>query len=91
MWWWWGGLWQMVLLHALLAFCQGTAREGRKALSAPACPLPPRPALSHPTPLPPCPQASGKLDKFLEKRRKKNAAKDHRYLPSSRRQAGGED
>ena len=36
-------------------------------------------------------QASGKLDKFLEKRRKKNAAKDHRYLPSSRRQAGGED
>jgi len=36
-------------------------------------------------------QASGKLDKFLEKRRKKNAAKDHRYLPSTRRQAGGED
>lgn len=32
-------------------------------------------------------QASGKLDKFLEKRRKKNAAKDHRYLPSTRRQA----
>lgn len=28
----------------------------------------------------------GKLDKFLEKRRKKNAAKDHRYLPSGRRQ-----
>ncbi|GFR40382.1 hypothetical protein Agub_g932 [Astrephomene gubernaculifera] len=28
----------------------------------------------------------GKLDKFMEKRRKKNAAKDHRYLPSGRRQ-----
>ncbi|KXZ45096.1 hypothetical protein GPECTOR_58g545 [Gonium pectorale] len=27
----------------------------------------------------------GKLDKFMEKRRKKNAAKDHRYLPSGRR------
>ncbi|PNW79128.1 hypothetical protein CHLRE_09g401663v5 [Chlamydomonas reinhardtii] len=27
----------------------------------------------------------GKLDKFMEKRRKKNAAKDHRYLPSARR------
>ncbi|PNH10830.1 Ribosomal RNA processing protein 36 [Tetrabaena socialis] len=28
----------------------------------------------------------GKLDKFMEKRRKKNASKDHRYLPSGRRQ-----
>lgn len=27
---------------------------------------------------------SGRLEKFLEKRRKKNAAKDHRYLPSRR-------
>ena len=34
-------------------------------------------------------QASGKLDKFLEKRRKKNAAKDHRYLPTGRRGGGG--
>ena len=32
-------------------------------------------------------KASGKLEKFLEKRRKKNAAKDHRYIPSSRRSA----
>lgn len=54
-----------------------------KLLTAP----PPPP----PTPTPPSSQASGKLDKFLEKRRKKNAAKDHRYLPSTRRQAGGED
>lgn len=29
-------------------------------------------------------KASGKLDKFLEKRRKKNAAKDHRYVPYRR-------
>lgn len=28
---------------------------------------------------------SGRLDKFMEKRRKKNAAKDHRYVPSQRR------
>ena len=34
-------------------------------------------------------QAAGKLDAFLEKRRKRNAAKDHRYLPSSRRGSGG--
>ena len=27
----------------------------------------------------------GGLDKFMEKRRKKNAAKDHRYVPSQRR------
>lgn len=53
--------------------------------------LPPQhPALLHHLTAP-LPQASGKLDKFLEKRRKKNAAKDHRYLPSSRRQAGGEE
>ncbi|KAG2488489.1 hypothetical protein HYH03_012993 [Edaphochlamys debaryana] len=32
----------------------------------------------------------GKLDKFMEKRRKKNASKDHRYLPSGRRQQGDE-
>jgi len=29
-------------------------------------------------------QASGKLDSFIEKRRKKNAAKDHRYMPYRR-------
>lgn len=29
-------------------------------------------------------KASGKLDSFLEKRRKKNAAKDHRYMPYRR-------
>lgn len=29
-------------------------------------------------------QATGKLEKFLEKRRRKNAAKDHRYLPYRR-------
>lgn len=29
-------------------------------------------------------KSSGRLDKFMEKRRKKNAAKDHRYLPASR-------
>ena len=27
----------------------------------------------------------GGLDKFMEKRRKKNASKDHRYVPSQRR------
>lgn len=31
-------------------------------------------------------KASGKLDKFLEKRRKKNSAKDHRFLPYRRPQ-----
>eukprot|EP00877_Chromochloris_zofingiensis_P009127 jgi/Chrzof1/4468/Cz14g14110.t1 len=30
-------------------------------------------------------KASGRLDKYLTKRRKKNASKDHRYLPSGRR------
>jgi ribosomal RNA-processing protein 36 len=30
-------------------------------------------------------KAAGQLDRYMEKRRKKNAAKDHRYLPSSRR------
>ncbi|KAE8055254.1 hypothetical protein FH972_012106 [Carpinus fangiana] len=29
-------------------------------------------------------QASGKLDAFIEKRRRKNAAKDHRYMPYRR-------
>jgi ribosomal RNA-processing protein 36 len=28
---------------------------------------------------------SGRLDKFMAKRRKKNASKDHRYVPSARR------
>lgn len=31
---------------------------------------------------------AGKLDKFLEKKRKKNANKDHRFLPSQRRGFG---
>ncbi len=31
----------------------------------------------------------GKLDRYMEKRRKHNASKDHRYLPSGRRDAGG--
>jgi hypothetical protein len=30
-------------------------------------------------------KSSGKLDKYMEKRRKRNAAKDHRYVPSKRR------
>jgi ribosomal RNA-processing protein 36 len=30
-------------------------------------------------------KASGQLAKFLEKRRKRNASKDHKLLPSSRR------
>jgi ribosomal RNA-processing protein 36 len=34
-------------------------------------------------------KAGGRLDKFMEKRRKKNAAKDHRYLPSGRRGGAG--
>lgn len=29
-------------------------------------------------------QKSGGLDKFLAKRRRKNAAKDHRYVPAAR-------
>lgn len=32
---------------------------------------------------------AGKLAQALEKRRKKNAAKDHRYMPSGRREEGG--
>jgi ribosomal RNA-processing protein 36 len=32
---------------------------------------------------------SGGLEKFMAKRRKKNAAKDHRYVPSTRRPAAG--
>ena len=31
-------------------------------------------------------KSSGRLDKYIEKKRKKNAAKDHRYLPVGRRQ-----
>ncbi|CAN0204493.1 unnamed protein product, partial [Hapterophycus canaliculatus] len=30
----------------------------------------------------------GKLSKFMEKKRKKNAAKDHRWLPSKRQERG---
>lgn len=30
----------------------------------------------------------GKLSKFMEKKRKKNAAKDHRWLPSKRQNRG---
>lgn len=30
---------------------------------------------------------SGKLDRYMAKRRKKNAAKDHRYVPAGRREA----
>ena len=30
----------------------------------------------------------GKLSKFMEKKRKKNAAKDHRWLPSKRQDRG---
>jgi len=29
-------------------------------------------------------QASGKLDSYIEKRRKRNAAKDHRFMPYAR-------
>lgn len=36
-------------------------------------------------------KASGGLDKFMEKRRRKNASKDHRYLPGTRRAGGGWD
>ncbi|KAL4458076.1 hypothetical protein ABPG75_012941 [Micractinium tetrahymenae] len=35
-------------------------------------------------------KASGKLDKFMAKRRKKNAAKSHKHLPGARRNAGGD-
>ena len=34
-------------------------------------------------------KASGGLDKYMAKRRKKNAAKDHRYLPVGRRGQAG--
>lgn len=34
-------------------------------------------------------KAAGQLDKYMAKRRKKNAAKDHRYLPVGRR--GGDE
>lgn len=30
----------------------------------------------------------GKLGKFMEKKRKKNAAKDHRWLPAKRQDRG---
>ena len=36
-------------------------------------------------------KASGQLSKTLEKRRKHNAAKDHRFMPRERKQAGGDD
>lgn len=36
-------------------------------------------------------KASGRLEKFMAKRRKRNAAKDHRFLPSGRRSGGGGD
>jgi ribosomal RNA-processing protein 36 len=32
-------------------------------------------------------KATGRLEKVMAKRQKKNAAKDHRYVPSARRQA----
>lgn len=35
-------------------------------------------------------KASGQLQSYLAKRRKRNAAKDHRYLPSSRREVADE-
>jgi len=35
-------------------------------------------------------KATGQLEKYMEKRRKKNASKDHRLLPSRRPMAGGE-
>ena len=30
---------------------------------------------------------AGKLEQYLAKRRRKNAAKDHRYVPGARREA----
>lgn len=87
--WWWvsgslGGWWACVDAHPLV----GSTHAWRSP-----CRPPPKLllVLFPPHPTPSSSQASGKLDKFLEKRRKKNAAKDHRYLPSTRRQAGGED
>jgi ribosomal RNA-processing protein 36 len=35
-------------------------------------------------------KSSGRLEKYMAKRRKKNAAKDHRYLPTSRQTVGQE-
>ena len=32
-------------------------------------------------------KSTGQLEKYMEKRRKRNAAKDHRYLPSRRPEA----
>ena len=32
-------------------------------------------------------KATGRLEKVMAKRRKKNASKDHRYVPAERRQA----
>ena len=36
-------------------------------------------------------KGTGKLDQYLAKRRKRNAAKDHRYLPGERRGGRGDD
>lgn len=35
-------------------------------------------------------KASGKLESFIEKKRRKNAAKDHRYMPYRRSNEGGQ-
>lgn len=35
-------------------------------------------------------KATGQLDKYMEKRRRKNASKDHRYLPGRRGGDGDE-
>lgn len=35
-------------------------------------------------------QASGQLEKYMAKRRRKNASKDHRHLPAARRDGGGD-
>jgi ribosomal RNA-processing protein 36 len=32
-------------------------------------------------------KATGRLERYMAKRRKKNAMKDHRYVPASRRSA----
>jgi ribosomal RNA-processing protein 36 len=34
-------------------------------------------------------KSGGGLERFMEKRRKRNAAKDHRYIPSQRREGDG--
>eukprot|EP01042_Synura_sphagnicola_P003301 gene3301-4086_t len=36
-------------------------------------------------------KGAGKLQKFLQKRRKKNSNKDHRYLPARRQREGAEE